>query len=320
MENMDSAPYYGIRRRIKPALEGTRSVLSQFTLSNSILVIKYVLGLDAAANNFTVFPDDTFIVSYPKSGNTWTRFLIGNLAYPDGVDFSNINRLVPDPADLSKRFVTRLPRPRILKSHHCFDPRYGRVICIVRDPRDVVLSEYHFDIKRMAIDEGFPIDRYVARVLKGEVNHGFGSWGENVGSWLAARQNSKKFQSDENFLLVRYEDMVKDPERELARIARFLGIDPTPERLARAVERSSADQMRKLEKEQGHLWSATKETRQDRPFVRAAISGGWRTELPTSCVRGIESTWGHLMAELGYELQVQGAVKVSLDCRALPQS
>jgi hypothetical protein len=272
-------------------------------------VIQYMLGLDKAGNGLTVFPDDTFIVSYPKSGNTWTRFLIGNLVYLEGVDFSSINRLVPDPEDLSKRFLKRLPRPRILKSHQSFDPRYGRVICVVRDPRDVVLSQYHFQIKRMVLEEGFPIERYGARFVAGEVQHEYGSWGENVGSWVAACQNSRKFQIGRNFILVRYEDMVDDPKRELAQIARFLGIDPTAERLAKAVERSSADQMRKLEKAQGHLWSSTKDTRQDRPFVRAAQAGGWRTELPTSCIREIESAWGRLMRELGYELQFEKTIK-----------
>lgn len=284
-------------------------------ISKFLIAIKYVFGFDTAGNNLTVFPDDTFIVSYPKSGNTWTRFLIGNLVYPDGVDFATINRLVPDPGDLSKRYLKGLRGPRIIKSHQPFDPRYKKVICVVRDPRDVVLSEYHFDIKRWAIDEEFSIERYVARFLAGEVNHDFGSWGENVGSWVAARKNSKRFQSGQNFLLVRYEDMVDDPERELARIARFLSIDPTAERLARAVERSSADQMRKLEQLQARQWSATKDTRQDRPFVRAAKAGGWRTGLPTSCIREMELAWGHLMRELGYELQVQEAVKAGLGAK-----
>jgi hypothetical protein len=285
-------------------------------ISEFLYVIKYVLGFDKAGNGLTVFPDDTFIVSYPKSGNTWTRFLVGNLMYPDGVDFSNINRLVPDPGDLSKRYLKGLRRPRILKTHFPFDPRYKKVICVVRDPRDVVLSEYHFDIKRKVIDEDFPIERFVSRFVAGEVNHDAGSWGENVGSWVAARQNGKKFQSGQNFLLVRYEDMVDDPKSELGRIARFLGIDPKAERLAKAVERSSADRMRKLEKLQGHLWSSTKDTRQDRPFVRAAKAGGWRTGLPTSCIREIESAWGRLMRELGYELQVQESSEAESDLSA----
>jgi hypothetical protein len=287
-------------------------------ISEFLYVIKYVFGFDKAWNSFTVFPDDTFIVSYPKSGNTWTRFLIGNLVYPGGVDFSNINRLVPGPGDLSKRYLKGLQRPRVLKSHQPFDPRYRRVICIVRDPRDVVLSEYHFDIKRMVIDDEFPIEPYVARFVAGEVNHEYGSWGENVGSWLAARQNSQNLQSGKNFLLVRYEDVVDDTKFELDRIARFLGINPTPERLARAVECSSADQMRKLEQLQGHLWSSTKDTRQDRPFVRTAKAGGWRTALPTNCIREIESAWGRLMRELGYELQVQEAIEAGPGCGAAP--
>jgi hypothetical protein len=285
-------------------------------ISEFLYVIKYILGFDKAGNGLTVFPDDTFIVSYPKSGNTWTRFLIGNLVYSDGVDFSNINRLVPDPEDLSKRYLKGLHGPRVLKTHQPFDPRYKKVICVIRDPRDVVLSEYHFDIKRRAVDEGFPIERYVARFVAGEVNHEYGSWGENVGSWIAARQNGKKFQNGQNFHLVRYEDMVGDPRSELARIAQFLGIDPTAERLVKAVERSSAEQMRKLEQLQGGLWSSTKDTRQDRPFVRAATAGGWRTGLPTSCIREIESAWGRLMRELGYELQVQDAIEADSDLSA----
>ena len=86
--------------------------------------VKYLLGRDQAGNNFTVFPDDTFLVSYPKSGNTWVRFLLANLIYPnETVGFANINRLLPAPGVSSKRFLRNLPRPRILKSHEPFDVR-----------------------------------------------------------------------------------------------------------------------------------------------------------------------------------------------------
>ena len=62
--------------------------------------VKYALGRDHAGRNFTVYPDDTFLVSYPKSGNTWVRFLLANLLFPDEeVGFANINRLLPAPGD-----------------------------------------------------------------------------------------------------------------------------------------------------------------------------------------------------------------------------
>jgi|SRR5271169_1375221 len=273
----------------------------------ALYVAKYLLGNDIAGRDLWVLPDDIFLVSYPKSGNTWSRFLIANLAYPDEpATFANINRLIPDPWALSKRYLKKLPRPRILKSHEPFDPRYKNVICVVRDPRDVVLSEYHFDVKRQLIAEGTPIEERVGLFLAGETCPN-GSWGENVSSWIATRQNHPRF------LLVRYEDLESNTTGELARIARFLNIDAAPERLALAAERSTADRMRKLEKAQAHLWSSTKETRKDKPFVRAAKSGGWRAELPPSSIAQIESAWGPLMKKLGYELHSMKSVQVGVD-------
>ena len=73
--------------------------------------------------------------------------------------------------------------------------------------------------------------------------------------------------------------------------------------------------MRELEKKQGHLWSSTKRTRQDKPFVRAAKAGGWRTELSESSIAEIESAWGGLMRELGYELVVTSMVHAGTDRR-----
>ena len=43
--------------------------------------------------------------------------------------------------------MRRLPRPRILKSHECFQPQYPRIIYIVRDPRDICVSFYHPNLK-----------------------------------------------------------------------------------------------------------------------------------------------------------------------------
>jgi hypothetical protein len=254
------------------------------------------LGLNPPARRVEIFPDDIFLVSYPKSGNTWTRFLIANVVYPEkNPDFSNINDLIPDIEGMSKRDLAHATRPRILKSHEYFDPRYPKIVYIVRDPRDVVLSEYHFDIKRRAIAEDFPLPQFVSRFVHGELNHGYGTWGENVASWLSTRRD------DPRFLLVKYEALQTQAMDEMARIAHFMGIPPDPGRSAFAIKQSSADRMRELEKKQGHLWSSTRETRQDKPFVRSAKAGGWRVELPEASLMEIESAWGGLMREIGYE-------------------
>ncbi len=252
-------------------------------------------GWHRPGRDLTVFPTDTFLVSYPKSGNTWTRFLIANLLYPEkNADFSNINELIPDPEALSQRRLARLPRPRFLKSHQYFDPRYPRVIYIVRDPRDVALSQYHFHRKRRLIADDYPMEEFVARFLVGDTSM-YGSWGDNVAGWLATRNGHPCF------LLLRYEDMLADTQAELSKAADFLHLARDEARIAAAVARSSANNMREMENKQAGLWSSTKDTRADVPFVRSAQAGGWRTQLPEAAVRELENAWSPLMRWLGYE-------------------
>ena len=256
-----------------------------------------ILARTPAGRNLTVFPEDTFIVSYFRSGSTWSRFLFGNLIHEhEAVTFTNMERLVPFIYNQPDRILRRLPR--VLKSHECFDPRYPRAMYIVRDPRDVALSQYHYHRKCRKIDDDYPIEKFITRFLAGQTCP-HGSWGENVSTWLVTRKN------DPRFLLLRYEDLVADTPRELSKIAVFLGINATQERITQAVERSSAENMRKLEKEQSHLSTLTKTSRKDLPFVRAAGSGGWRSGLPEPLVARIEAAWEPLMRSLGYELSTR---------------
>ena len=265
--------------------------------SRIIAGFRRALNLHRPGRTLEVFPDDTFLLSYPKSGNTWSRFLVANLIHTSGpVDFSNINSIIPDTEGTTKRYLQSLPRPRVLKSHQYFDPRYPRIVFIVRDPRDVVLSEYYWDIKRRALKEDCRIEEFVERFVHGPVNHPFGTWGDNVASWFYTRRDRP------NFLLVKYESLQANPVPEVSRIARFLNLPADANRIEFAVQQSSAERMRELERKQGHLWASTKETRKDKPFVRSAKSGGWKAELLPSCVRTLETAWGPLMRDLGYQL------------------
>jgi hypothetical protein len=264
-------------------------------------LLKNALGLDTAGRTLAVRPDDTFVVSYPRSGNTWTRFLLANLLHPqEPVTFLNIGRLVPDAEVQSSRYMRDLPSPRLIKAHTYFDPRYRRVIYIVRDPRDVAPSEYDLLRKYRRIVDGYPLERFIGDFVDGTgplTSAGWGTWGENVASWAVARG------ARSGFLLLRYEDLKSDPEKELKRIAEFLRVDASPELLQTTLDRSSADRMREMEKTQDKNWGSTKNKnkRSDIPFVRTASVGGWRTNLGTDSVAKIESAWGHIMAQLGYK-------------------
>ena len=247
--------------------------------------------------DITVFPDDLFLTSYPRSGNTWCRFLIGNLVYyNDPMTFLNLERRIPDMYVHADQEMRNLPRPRILKSHECFDPRYKKIVYIVRDPRDVAVSNYYWELKKGSFRDQFPIEKFVPEWMESYYWPRLGCWGDHVTSWLSTRE------SKGGFVLIRYEDLQADPARELAKVAPILEIEPTPERLNHAVAFSSADRMREMEKNQAGKWVQTKYTRQDKPFVRKAATGSWRSVLPAESVALIENTWGHLMTHLGYEI------------------
>jgi hypothetical protein len=270
-------------------------------------VVRVLAGRQMAGRGVTVFPDDVFLVSYPRSGNTWTRFLLGNLICPnDPVTFSNIESRVPEIYFNPDRFLRRLPRPRMLKSHEPFQPHYPRVIYIVRDPRDVAVSFYHHNIKARNIADDYPLASFIPRFIAGEFDRKFGSWRDNVLSWTAVRSN------DPRFLLLRYEDMKRDTAGVLSTIVSFLdrsafrGIDSSQEALHRAIDLSSPERMRAMEKLETSRWVLTKGTRSDKPFVRSAVAGGWKEQLAPDSVAAIESAWGDLMQSLGYELVSTG--------------
>jgi len=259
--------------------------------------MRVVTKRQAAAHGLTVYPDDTFLVSFPRSGNTWTRFLICNLIDPENpVNFAQIESRIPEIYDVTDRALRALPRPRIIKSHESFDPRYKKIVYIVRDPRDVLLSYYEFQLKRRVITEDCSLEEFLPRFMESEFEPMTGSWRDHVLSWIATRGGLK------NFLLLRYEDMLAHTQEESTKIAEFLGLDSSTERVARAVALSSADRMRRLEKEQSRQWKETRKTRQDKPFVRKAASGGWKSVLPGHCVSQLEHAWGDVMRSVGYEL------------------
>jgi desulfoglucosinolate sulfotransferase A/B/C len=146
------------------------------------------------------------------------------------------------------------------------------------------------------------MEAFIPRFIAAEFDAKWGSWSDNVLSWLALRENHP------GFILLRYETMKANPMPELLRVSAFLErcafrkIDSSPEKLQRAVDLSTPERMRELEKTQSADWVLTKNTRSDKAFVRSAKAGGWKTTLSPDSVANIEAAWGPLMERLGYEL------------------
>ncbi|MGH2568715.1 MAG: sulfotransferase domain-containing protein, partial [Bacteroidota bacterium] len=228
-------------------------------------------------------------------GNTWCRFMLAQIMHPDlEIDFTNIDRFAPDiyrPTDFQ---LKRVIRPRLIKSHDYYDPRYRWVVFVVRDPRDVVLSYYHFMIRRRKIQPNEPMERHVCRFLAGDLDR-YGAWHENVGSWIGAREGTP------GFVMVRYEDLKSDPTTELVRICQHQGLEYDDLLIKRAIAAGDSKRMRKLEEEQMSQWVEAKGTDTSIPFVRSATAGGWKVQLEPRLVDLINHTCGRQMSSIGYK-------------------
>jgi hypothetical protein len=250
----------------------------------------------SAGRRVSVSDTDVFVTSYPKSGNTWVRFLIANMLHPDGTtDFYNINQRVPDIYTMPDRKLLELGAPRYLKSHEYFDPRYPQVLYVVRDVRSVVVSYYnHLQlIGSIADDES--IDDFVKRFIDGKMSR-YGSWKENVLSWIRVRG-----QDVSRFKLVRYEDLKADCVFELESISAFLNLDKSSQQLRDIAELSSFSRMKALEQNGIDKTMLSKRYRHvEGGFVRSGGTSDWKQALSPESIDEITKDCGDLLGELGY--------------------
>jgi len=89
--------------------------------------------------------DDIFVVGYPKSGNTWFQNILASLIYgvnPELTPDSVIQDLIPDVH--YKCYYRRYRNSVVFKSHSFPRPDYRKVIYIVRNGRDVMVSYFHY--------------------------------------------------------------------------------------------------------------------------------------------------------------------------------
>jgi estrone sulfotransferase len=204
--------------------------------------------------------DDVFIVSYPRSGNTWMRFFLANLLAPrETITFRNIENFVPD-LHKSASGIPDCCGHRYIKSHYPSYDCYPRFIYLYRDGRDAVVSYYHYVSGRKAFTGNFDEFLFSPHASK------FGSWREHV---TAALDFAASFP--ERVLVLRYETMREKTDDFAAKAASFAGIEFDQHDLAAAIAKSSFDQLKSIEKKFGG-----EETQDQGAFFRRGETGQWR--------------------------------------------
>lgn len=277
-----------------------------------------------------------WLASFPKSGNTWVRMLFD--AYILGQE-PDINKMVTSVSDdhagryqlgdgtnvldlpieyqllarpmamlrLSRAFAGNNPDPRfpLICKTHCANMSASGVelmphqltkatIHLIRDPRDVVSS--------FAKHMGLGIDDAIEAMTKPNLVS-FGkeqgksfdiicSWRRNVESWVADDLHNTRTW--------RYEDLRAYPEEMFSKMLEHIGCPVDKERVAKAVELTTLDRLRKQEREKGFVEASEHQKDDTNRFFGKGAVGGWKTKLTEIQVRKIERSFGKLMARYGY--------------------
>lgn len=187
------------------------------------------------------FNEDVFLVSFPKSGNTWFRFLIANtLKFHYQVDrkvnFFSIHDIIPDIC-ISKDVSPSGPfgiqaLPRLIKSHDSYNPYYYRAVLLVRDPEKVMVSYYAHLRNYNRIPENMTISDMLAHK-----KYGIDAWNTHTRSWI------EKVHDGHIVQIFQYERLLEDTVGQLDRFFDLLGLEISSSTIQKAVQASSKRSM-----------------------------------------------------------------------------
>jgi hypothetical protein len=96
---------------------------------------------------------------------------------------------------------------------------------------------------------------------------------------------------------VRYEVLLADPETEFLRLARFLNLSVSSERISEIVRWTSMKALKGRERRDGwnHYWPS------DKQFFRRGIAGSFKDEMPAEVLEEFEARYGNELEALGYQ-------------------
>lgn len=249
-------------------------------------------------------PEDIFQASYPRSGSTWLRFMLFEILCGEQAGFRKIEDRLPEIQWQRGKTGIFPSGGRFIKTHEQYRTDYKRAVFLVRDMRDVLLSCYARGLQDGIVDlvSKGDLDSFLMSFLKGKALQ-MGSWHEHTRTWLES-----PIAKNGNLLLVKYEELRKNPEPMLAQILDFVGVKPNMQVIHKAIEDNSLQQMRAKEdraKKEGEfsiLLGPHKNTGEEGRFVRKGSVGGWRSKLTGAQLKLIDDYAGEMLLRLGYEL------------------
>lgn len=166
-------------------------------------------------------PTDVFVVTPAKCGTTWMQQIVHGLRTRGSMDFEEITQVVPW-IEMAKDmgidiYKPQRADPRAFKTHKNLNdvPKGGKYICVVRDPKDAMLSLYRFFEGWIFEKDSVPLDEFALQFYIGTDGRGY--WDHIQALWA--------HRNDSNVLPLFYEQMKQDLPGAVERVAEFIELE-----------------------------------------------------------------------------------------------
>ena len=276
-----------------------------------------------------------WLASYPKSGNTWLRSIICSILYSKNglFQFELLKKIKQFPSqDVFKDFTSEfnnineikkfwiLAQEKInlnneinfLKTHHinCKIDNYSfsnksntlATIYIVRDPRNLVNSiSNHYSKSLEEAKEFLLTPKYLFGFKKdnsskkNNIKTILGTWSEHYKFWKT---------NNENFLLIKYENLIKDTYSELNKIIMFLKkfteIEINETKTKNILNSTNFEYLKNLEEKGKFNENAFENAYTKKKFFYLGPENNWENILDDEIKKELESKLSYEMKELGY--------------------
>ncbi|XP_065201615.1 luciferin sulfotransferase-like isoform X2 [Planococcus citri] len=251
--------------------------------------------------NMEIRKDDIWIISIPRSGTTWTEEMVWLLC-------NNLNYDAAKGSILHKRFmylelaammgdkkladefwtvdkVMNAESPRFIKTHVSLEllPKQlwtvkPKIIYVYRNPKDVVISQYHFVCMINGYEGTF--EEWAEIFIRDEcIYNPF--WTHVLDFW--------EFQKTHDVLFLTYEKMKEDLVSVVHKVADYLGTSLTSEQAKKLTQHLDYNSMKHnaaVNQEKQLTAFKIVEKPEDANFIRKGCSGQWKEKMtPEMIVR-----------------------------------
>ncbi|XP_060703150.1 amine sulfotransferase-like [Hemiscyllium ocellatum] len=165
-------------------------------------------------------PHIPVLLTYPKSGTTWMQQIMSLILCNDDDSTKAINLYERAPWMESVRYNFENMDHQLLTSHlnyqmvpNCVKNKMLKIIYVARNPKDVIVSSYHFHKCSHFLEEPKNFQDFLEKFVEGNVF--FGSWFEHIREWYSHKDEL-------NILFMAYEDMKNDLRSVVQKVASFL--------------------------------------------------------------------------------------------------